>query len=76
MKQVPSVPLLQKLRTRAARSSRPLNMSASFGYRTCIDGRAATWSNHERSLAREGAAVTDFRDGRTVSSVNIGIHLY
>ena len=76
VKHVSSEPSPQKPRTRSARSSRPLNISASCGYRACIEGRAATERSHERSDAREGDAVTDAGLGVAVSSVNIGIRLY
>ena len=66
----------QKLRTRSARSSRPLNISARFGYRACIEGRAATERSQERSVASEGLALTVLLLGLTASSVNIGIQLY
>ena len=61
VKHVSSDPSPQKPRTTSARSSRPLNISASCGYRACIEGRAATERSHERSQANEGAAVTDGR---------------
>ena len=76
VKQISSDPSSQKLLTRSARSSRPSNISASFGYRACIDGRAATERSQERSVANEGAAVTDVGPWSSVSSVNIGIGLY
>jgi hypothetical protein len=41
-----------------------------------MEGRAATDRSHERSLAKEGAAVTGLLLGSTASSVNIGIDLY
>jgi len=53
-----------------------LNISASCGYRACIEGRAATERSHDRSLANEGAAVTDVAVGSAISSVNIGMDLY
>jgi len=76
VKQVSSGSPDQKFRTRSARSSRPLNISASCGYLACIEGRAATDRSHDRSLANEGPAVTDLRLACTGSSVNIGIQLY
>jgi len=53
-----------------------LNISASCGYRACIEGRAATERSHDRSLANDGAADTDEEAGGVISSVNIGIGLY
>jgi hypothetical protein len=41
-----------------------------------MEGRAATDKSHERSVAREGVAVTVLPLGGTASSVNIGIDLY
>jgi len=76
VKQVSSEESFQKVRTRSARSSRPLNISASFGYRACIEGRAATERSQERSVTSEGVALTDFVLGPVASSVNIGIRLY
>ncbi len=76
VKHVSSGPSRQKLRTRSARSSRPLNISASCGYRACIEGRAATERSQERSQAKEGEAATDGRVWVSASSVNIGIWLY
>ena len=55
-------------------SSRPSNISASFGTRACIEGRAATDRSQERSVANEGAAVTHRPSWRRLRlSVNIGI---
>ncbi len=76
VKQVSSVLSLQKLRTRLARSSRPSNISANWGYRACIEGRAATERSQDRSLANDGAAVTDVVLGAAISSVSIGMELY
>ena len=66
----------QKVRTRSARSSRPSNISARFGYRACIEGRAATWRSQERSETKDADALTGFALDPVVSSVNIGIWLY
>ena len=77
VKHISSEPSSQKFRIRSARSSRPLNISASFGYLACIEGRAATERSQERSVASEAEEVTDgCRSRATVSSVNIGIQLY
>ena len=75
VKQVSSEPS-QKSRTRSARSSRPVNISANFGYRACMEGRAATDRSQERSVANEGVADTAFSGGSSIASVNIGIRLY
>jgi len=75
VKQVSSEPSPQKPRTRSARSSRPSNISASCGYRACIEGRAATERSHERSQASDGAAMTEVVVGGA-TSVSIGMELY
>jgi hypothetical protein len=41
-----------------------------------MEGRAATEKSHDKSVTREGAALTDFVLGSRASSVNIGIELY
>ena len=66
----------QNVRTRSARSSRPLNISASLGCRACMEGRAATCKSQERSVTSEADALTCFVLGPVDSSVNIGIQLY
>ena len=72
-KHISSAQSSQKVRTRSARSSRPLNISASFGYRACMEGRAATERSHERSVTKDGVALTALVSGTAASSVNIGI---
>jgi len=76
VKHIPSELSPQKPRTRSARSSRPLNISARFGYRACMEGRAATERSQERSVASEGPALTVLPLGLVASSVIIGIGLY
>jgi hypothetical protein len=41
-----------------------------------MEGRAATERSHERSVTKEGAALTDLVLRPVASSVNIGIGLY
>jgi hypothetical protein len=48
-----------------------------LGYLACMEGRAATESSQDRSVASEAEELTGGgRSWVTVSSVNIGIDLY
>ena len=71
-------PSCQNSRTRSASSSRPSKTSASTGYFAVHGGSGGDESNHDRSLASEGAADTvgRSRSGNRGHIVNIGIRLY